>query len=118
LISNLALNISRTSTEKQMEIQKKKIGYNTWRRMVHKFGALEYVLAVGCREHEIILGKVVPHESVLVAPEIKTPTRNDQHPTTVGKKRRSISCAIPLAGPRIHGGHALPAHRVQMVNHI
>jgi hypothetical protein len=41
----------------------------TRRGLVHELGALEHVLAVGCREDEVVLRKVVPHEPVLVAPE-------------------------------------------------
>jgi hypothetical protein len=37
--------------------------------LVQELGALEHILAVGGREDEVVLGEVVPHEPVLVAPE-------------------------------------------------
>jgi hypothetical protein len=37
--------------------------------LVHELRALEHVLAIGGREDEVVLGKVVPHEPILVAPE-------------------------------------------------
>lgn len=61
------------------------------RRSVQELGALEDVLVALCREHQIVLGDVVPHEAVFVA---------------------------PLAGPGVHGRHALPSQHVKPVNHI
>ena len=90
--------------------------------MVHELGALEHVLAVGCRVDEVVLGKVMPHEPVLVAPETNQPfTRTDQHANTQKLPRNEKSTsnlALPLAGPRVHRGHALAAHRVEVVDDI
>lgn len=61
------------------------------RRSVQELGALEDVLVALCREHQIVLRDVVPHEAVFVA---------------------------PLAGPGVHGRHALPSQHVKPVNHI
>jgi hypothetical protein len=43
--------------------------WDTWRRRaVKELGALEDVLVALRGEHQIVLGQVVPHEAVLVAP--------------------------------------------------
>jgi hypothetical protein len=53
--------------------------YDTWRRRrrraVEELGALEDVLAALRGEHQVVVGQVVPHEAVLVAPAV--PFRSD-----------------------------------------
>ena len=72
---------------------------------------------------EVILGEVVPHEPVLVAPEnVLSGSPAFRKLKICQKKRGHASCSrllgLPLARPGVHGGHALAAHHVEMINHI
>jgi hypothetical protein len=55
--------------------------YDTWRRRrraVEELGALEDVLAALRGEHQVVVGQVVPHEAVLVAPDVPFPDPTQQ----------------------------------------
>lgn len=54
--------------------------YDTWRRRraVEELGALEDVLAALRGEHQVVVGQVVPHEAVLVAPAVPFPDPTQQ----------------------------------------
>lgn len=64
---------------------------NTWRRRaVKELGALEDVLVALRGEHRIVVGQVVPHEAVLVAPgDSIQPGRRDQ---TKADKGLELDC--------------------------
>ena len=64
----------------------------TRRGLVHELEALEHVLVVGCREDEVVLRKVVPHEPVLVAPETIDSSINTGGKKRLPRKNRSGKC--------------------------
>lgn len=88
----------------------------TRRRSVQELGALEDVLVALCREHQIVLGDVVPHEAVFVAPAGSYTDQPSQRRKLNPRQKQSMG--VPLAGPGVHGRHALPSQHVKAVNHI
>ena len=82
-------------------------------------GALEDILAALCGAQHIVLQHIMPHKSGFVPPPMTQHVAYVSCQKQASKEEKDdLDGQLPLAGPGIHGGHALPSQRVQPADHV
>jgi hypothetical protein len=90
------------------------------RRRMQALGALEHVLPAGHRVDEVVVGQVVPHEPVAVAPALQHHRNVGRHSraATVEERERTLHKTQPLGRPGVHARHPLASQSVEPVDHV
>lgn len=89
------------------------------RGRVQALGALEHVLPPDHRVDVVVVGEIVPHEPVPVAPALQFQQRKHVRAwCTKLVTRKHWRRRLPLGRPRVHARHAIASQRVEPVDHI
>jgi len=82
-------------------------------------GALEDILAALCGAQHIVLQYIMPHKSGFVPPPMTQHVAYVSCQKQASKEEKDdLDGQLPLAGPGIHGCHALPSQCIQPADHV